>query len=168
LTVDALGAVYLTISALWTLALAGGMWFLWSHRELPCLQIRRLPVVIAAVCSLHVYGFMALTCYVYQANYPCNVEFWIMSIWLPYGIAMFHAANSQFLYIASRQRQYARTSSLNDLGSHSLALEEKSRIQRIMRGPGNGRGIDRIMVWIAIGLGIQVSTTMSVSVGTSH
>ena len=159
LKVDALGAVYIAISVVWTVALAAGMLFLWHHRSLPCLQIRRLPLVFAAVSSLHVYGFMAMIVYVMAPNFPCNAEFWIMSIYLPYGIAMFHAANSQFLYIASRQRQYARMSNLRD---QKIGLEEKSRIQRVIRGSNKAGGIDRMMVWIGIGLGIQVITLFSV------
>ncbi|OQV08691.1 hypothetical protein CLAIMM_12919 [Cladophialophora immunda] len=42
---------------------------------------------------------------------PCAVEFWVMSTLLPLGIAIFQAANSQFLYVASTQRKYAYLSS---------------------------------------------------------
>ncbi|OAP56049.1 hypothetical protein AYL99_10201 [Fonsecaea erecta] len=41
---------------------------------------------------------------------PCAVEFWVMSTLLPLGIAIFQAANSQFLYVAFTQRKYAHLS----------------------------------------------------------
>jgi hypothetical protein len=82
-----------------------------------------------------------------------------MSIYLPFGIAMFHAANSQFLHIASRQKQFARMSALSEPSPVDEKQAERlasSRFQRILRGVERADKIDRMMLWIGIGLAVQV------------
>lgn len=156
---DPLGWTYIGLAIAWTVALILGMLFLHQHRHLPCLQIRRLPLVFAGVASLHAYGAMCLTAYVFLPLAPCTAEFWIMSIYLPFGIAMFHAANSQFLHIASRQKQFARMGALRDTKPVDEKQAERlanSRLRRILRGVERADRIDRMMVWIGLGLVAQV------------
>lgn len=156
---DALGWTYIGLTLAWTAALVGGMLFLQRHRHLPCIQIRRLPLLFAGVGSLHAYGCVALSVYTFFPIFPCNSEFWLMSIYLPFGIAMFHAANSQFLHIASRQKQFARMSTLSDrrpLDERQAERLAYSRFSRILRGVERADKIDRMMVWIGIGIVAQV------------
>lgn len=83
------------------------------------------------------------------------------SIYLPFGFAMFHAANSQFLHIASRQKQYLRLGSLHD---EKPLLEDEaerlanSRWRRRFRGIDRADNLDRMMIYIAIGLLVEVSS----------
>lgn len=156
---DTIGWTYMGLSIGWTVLLAVGMLFLWQHRDLPTLQIRRLPILFAGVTSLHCYGAVVLLIYVIGPITPCTAEFWIMSLYLPFGIAMFQAANSQFLHIASRQKQFARMSALSDPRPVSEKDAERlasSRMRRIIRGVERADKIDRMMVWIGIGLFLQV------------
>ncbi|KAF2193424.1 hypothetical protein K469DRAFT_728678 [Zopfia rhizophila CBS 207.26] len=67
-----------------------------------------------------------------------------MSIYLQFGIIMFHAANGQFLHIASRQKVYAHMSNIRD----HLPVEDQ--VDRI----------DRMMIFIAIGLAIRFALTL--------
>lgn len=83
----------------------------------------------------------------------------LKSIYLPFGIAMFQAANSQFLHVASRQKQYAHLRSLSDqkpLAEEQAERLANSRWRRILRGVERADRIDRMMVFIAVGLGFQV------------
>lgn len=166
---DTLGWTYMGLSIGWTVLLAAGMLFLHHHRDLPCLQIRRLPIVFAGVTSLHCYGAVVLLIYVIGPITPCTAEFWIMSIYLPFGIAMFQAANSQFLHIASRQKQFARMSALSDprpVNEKDAERLASSRMRRIIRGVERADKIDRMMVWIGIGLLAQVLLTLFVFFGS--
>jgi hypothetical protein len=166
---DTLGVTYLCLAIVWTLALIAGMLFLHHHRDLPTLQIRRLPIVFAGMGSLHCYGALSLVIYVIGPMTPCTAEFWIMSIYLPFGIAMFQAANSQFLHIASRQKQFARMSALSEprpVDERNAQRLANSRLRRIIRGVERADKIDRMMVWIGIGLAAQVALTLFVYFGS--
>ena len=83
-----------------------------------------------------------------------------MSITVPLGMALFHASNSQFLHLASRQKQFARMSSLKD---HEPIDEKKaqevvnSRWKRIMNGVERADNIERTLIFIGIGMAVQVS-----------
>lgn len=156
---DTLGKTYVGLAIAWTSTLLAGMTFLWYHRRLPCLQIRRLPLVFLAISPLHAYGTVCLIAYIIAPLAPCTAEYWMMSIWLPFGIAMFHAANSQFLHIASRQKQFARISSLDGNPAVNEAQAERlanSRFQRIIRGVERADQVKRTMIWIGAGLLVQV------------
>ena len=105
---DPVGIFYITLSCSWTLLLVAGMIFLWRHRQMPMLKIRGLPLSFAAVILLHMWWVAVQTGYFYGYLFPDGVEFWIMSIWLPFGIALFHASNSRFLHIAGGQKKFVQ------------------------------------------------------------
>jgi hypothetical protein len=83
-----------------------------------------------------------------------------MSLVLPTGIALFHASNSQFLHMASRQKQFAHMSTLKD---HKPINEEKaqaianSRWRRVLAGVERADKINRTLLFIGIGLFVQVN-----------
>jgi hypothetical protein len=104
---DGLGILYISCVVAWTLILIPGILVLLKNRRLPCLRIRNIPLSIGAVCCLHVYWVLCMIAYVLNGYFPCSTEYWIMSIYLPLGIALYHASNSQLLYIAGMQRKYA-------------------------------------------------------------
>lgn len=104
----AVGVFYLVLAVSWTVILLGGMTFLWAKRDMPILRIRGLSLSFAAITLLHCYWFAVATGYVYGPLMPEVAEFWIMSIWFPFGIALFHASNSRFLYVANAQKKYVK------------------------------------------------------------
>ncbi|PSN73486.1 hypothetical protein BS50DRAFT_483289 [Corynespora cassiicola Philippines] len=170
LKMDRLGWTYMGLGIAWTVALFGAMLFLHVHRHLPCLRIRRLPLVFVGVLSIHVYGFLCLIGYCLSPILSCTAEFWVMSIFLPFGLAVFHAANSQFLHIASRQKQYAHMSSLKDHKPIEVDEEEarrlaNSRWKRITKGVERADKIDRMMAFIVVGLVVQLALTLLVYFG---
>lgn len=76
---------------------------------------------------------------------------------------MFHAANSQFLHIASRQKQFAHLSLLSDtapLNQEEAERLSSSRLSRIRRGLERADRIDRMMVSIGCGLVLQVKSSV--------
>ena len=85
----------------------------------------------------------------------------MMSIYLPFGFAMFHAANSQFLHVASRQKQFTQLNSFTDRKTTEIEEEQaerlaSSRFRRIIRGVERADRVDRLMVYISIALAVQV------------
>jgi hypothetical protein len=161
LMLDGVGWTYMALFILWNLALAAGMTFLWINRFHPSLRMRKIPLLLAGVFSLHVYGAICLLAYPIAQYVSCNFQFWLMSLWLPFGIALFHAANSQFLHLASRQKQFAHMSSLRD---HKAINEEKaeaiasSRLRRIFAGLERADNINQTLILIGIGMVVEVSS----------
>ncbi|KAK7413127.1 hypothetical protein QQX98_008013 [Neonectria punicea] len=102
---DGLGIFWITFTLSWTVLVAAGMVFLYRRRDMHMLRIRGLPLSLSAVVMLHLYWGAVQTGYCYFPIAPPVVEFWIMSIWLPFGIGLFHASNSRFLYVAKTQKE---------------------------------------------------------------
>ncbi|KAF2874261.1 hypothetical protein BDV95DRAFT_488517 [Massariosphaeria phaeospora] len=166
---DRLGWFYIGFALTWTVALAGGMVFLYTHRHLPCLRIRRLPLLFLGVISLHIYGMISISMYVVGSMVSCASEFWLMSVYLPFGIAMFHASNSQFLHIASRQKQYAHMSTLKDhkpIDQDEAERLANNRWKRISGGVERADRIGRMMTFIGIALAVQLALLVFVFFGS--
>lgn len=149
---DGLGILYISLVVAWSLILIPGMLCLLKNRTLPCLRIRNIPLSIGAVCCLHVYWVLCMIAYVMNGYFPCSTEYWIMSIYLPLGIALYHASNSQLLYIAGMQKRYAPVD--NDTPDTNIT----SRLARWLRqlnlkayNPAN-----RTMLLIGVGMVLQV------------
>ncbi|KAH7113348.1 hypothetical protein EDB81DRAFT_825124 [Dactylonectria macrodidyma] len=102
---NALGIFWIAFALSWTMIVAGGMLFLWRRRDMPILRIRGLPLSFLAITLLHLYWGAVQTGYVWFPLAAPQVEYWIMSIYLPCGIALFHASNSRFLHVAKAQKE---------------------------------------------------------------
>ncbi|EXJ89098.1 hypothetical protein A1O3_02162 [Capronia epimyces CBS 606.96] len=105
---DGLGKTYIGIVVAWTCLLLPAAIFLIRNRNLSYLRMRNIPLAISAVATLHVYWVLCMIAYVLNGYFPCATEYWIMSIYLPLGIALFHATNTQLLSIATAQKRYAQ------------------------------------------------------------
>lgn len=90
---DALGIFYVAVAIVYTLVLAGELYLLNRHRSAFCVQIRNLKVVVSAVSMLHVYLVLVLLVYPWNGLFPCSAEFWIMSVFLPSGMALFQGSS---------------------------------------------------------------------------
>ena len=106
---DMLGRFYVGFTSAWTAVLAAGIIYLIINRERQFLRIRNIPLGIAAVCVLHVYWVLGMMVYVFNGHFPCSAEFWIMSVYLPLGIALYQANSTQILHVAGLQKQYIST-----------------------------------------------------------
>lgn len=110
---DRVGIAYLTVCCTWSTVLFTCMIFMWFNRKTPMLRVRNLPLSFAAIMMLHAYWVMGMvvyplgrTLYIIPAY---DVQYYFMGIWFPLGIALFHASNTQFLYVAKQQEQFAHS-----------------------------------------------------------
>ena len=101
LNLDGLGQLYIIITAVWTSVLASGIICLLSNQKLPILRMRRIWPSIIAISTLHVYWCLCMLAYVLNGYFPCQVEFWVMSTFLPWGIAFYQVVNTRLLYYAT-------------------------------------------------------------------
>jgi hypothetical protein len=151
---DGLGKLYICIAVLWTVLLVPGALVLLRNRQLPYLRIRNIPLALTGVATLHVYLVLCFMVYVLQGNFPCQTEYWIMSIYLPLGIALYQASNSQLLHISALQKKFAM--------ADSQEKDEKKALRK--RGWRSAMDVvmsynptKRTMICIAIGMVLQVS-----------
>lgn len=100
---DGLAKLYASITIIWTLTLFAGVGWLYFHRRVPFIRMRNLPLAVASVAFLHVYLVKILLAYTVNGNFTCSAEFWIMSIYLPFGIALFQANVMQLASISDEQ-----------------------------------------------------------------
>jgi hypothetical protein len=89
LNMDALGIGYVVFAVMYTLTLCAELYVLYRRREAFCIQLRNIKVLFAAVSMLHVYLILVLFVYPWNGLFPCSAEFWIMSVFLPSGMAFF-------------------------------------------------------------------------------
>ena len=86
---DGVGISYVVVTIIYTLALSAELYILWRNRSAFCVQIRNIKVVLTAVSMLHLYLICVMLVYPQNGAFPCSAEFWVMSIFLPSGMAFF-------------------------------------------------------------------------------
>ncbi|KAL8687343.1 MAG: hypothetical protein Q9218_006458 [Villophora microphyllina] len=105
---DGWGIVQLVFAVFFSILILVLSAVLWRHRNEPVIRMRKVPLSIAATLTLHVYTVIVLIVYPVNEHWPCGVEFWVMSIYLPIGIGLFQAQN-QILLRTSRGQQHLLT-----------------------------------------------------------
>ncbi|OCK75297.1 hypothetical protein K432DRAFT_409153 [Lepidopterella palustris CBS 459.81] len=105
---DALGILYVLLAVLYSVFVAGELYLLHRHRHAFCVRIRGLKVIFGAVSMIHIYLVLVLLVYPENGSFPCDAEYWIMSVFLPLGMALFQAANARLLKYYESQERLAR------------------------------------------------------------
>ncbi|KAH8673310.1 hypothetical protein BX600DRAFT_432942 [Xylariales sp. PMI_506] len=164
-----LGWVYIGLAAVWTVLLICGATFLHRHRRLPFLQIRRLPLVFTAIALLHAYGTLCMLGLTIGPAVPCEAMFWVMSLYLPFGMALLQAANSQFQYIATRQRGFAQFNNLEDYRPSTKSMPIDPSLSWWRRTALRFQRMDkvtRVLVVIGIAMVVEILLTLFIYFGS--
>lgn len=137
------------------------MYLLYQRRSAFCVRIRNIKAVFAAVSMLHVYLVLVLLVYPWNGLFPCSAEFWIMSIFLPAGMAFFQACNAKVLTAYESQRRLTR---------NFLEGARKKRVTYTPQGLYEAwRGIDaarKVYLGTLIGLAISFIPTIILFFGS--
>ncbi|PHH77665.1 hypothetical protein CDD82_3407 [Ophiocordyceps australis] len=153
---DSVGIFYICWTIIWTLVIVAGMAFLISRRNMPALRIRGLGLSLSSIVLLHLYWASVQTGYVIGPLIPGDAEFWVMGIYLPFGMALFHASNSRFLHVAKAQKKYGQNGSD---WAHGRRASLASR--RGIRGRfGRLDYTSKVLVLVAAGMVVQMSVTI--------
>jgi hypothetical protein len=86
---DALAIFYTATAVIYTLIVLCALFGLFLLRNTHAVRIRNFAAICATVMSLHVYLVLILLVYPLNGLFKCGWEFWIMSILLPLGMALF-------------------------------------------------------------------------------
>lgn len=151
-SLDGLGIFYCCFSVIWTAIVIGGMVFLYKKRDMPILRIRGLPLSFGAVILLHMYWIAVQLGYLYARYMAASIEYWIMGIWLPFGIALFHASNSRFLYVAEMQKRFVNADGAD---AHRVTRTQKRKMSLLEKY----KTLDyttRMLAVVCVGMGLQV------------
>lgn len=151
---DSLAKFYAAIAILWTSALLAGAVFLIVNRHEHCVRIRNLRLALSSVSCLHVYWVLCMLVYSLKEVYPCDAEYWIMSIYFPLGIALFQANSMQLLSVCGVQEKllYAAQRSHRP----TVVFHSRSGTQRYLQWNKMSL-LRRTELGIAVGMVIQVS-----------
>ena len=87
--IDQLGIAYISLAVAWSIIVLAGMITLWFFRKNHAVRIRSFSVICGIVLPLHLYLLLILLVYPLNGLFSCSWEFWIMSILLPLGMALF-------------------------------------------------------------------------------
>jgi hypothetical protein len=151
--VDGVGIWWITFAVVWTVLLACGMTFLYKKRNTPTLRLRALSLTFSGIILLHLYWLSVQIGYTVGPLAPEVAEFWIMSIWYPFGIALFQAGNSQFLHVAKAQSRFARPpSQMKTRYDEKRPVTKPTLFQRL-------RQMDyskRMFMFVTMGMAVQV------------
>lgn len=154
INMDGLGKLLLTLTALWTVVLACGVAFLIKHRHLSIIRMRRLELCIGAVVTLHVYWCACMLAYIINGRFECATEFWIMSTFLPWGVAFYQLSNTQLLSVVRQQQKFAEPRPIQpDVKAH-WAKREWRGILDVYR---TATATSRTLIGLECGMAIQVS-----------
>jgi hypothetical protein len=151
---DDLGKFYAGFIVSWTVILYAGVGFLIINRHVPFIKIRNLPLAIAAVSFLHIYLVKIFLAYTTNGHFLCSAEFWIMSIYLPFGIALFQANLAQLRSISDQQISLAYPDKSSADACRKLGL-----LPQLLYRWHCLPGIKRIYSLIALGMAVQLLMT---------
>lgn len=154
---DTVGKFYVAFCATWTTLLLAGMAFLLANRRNPILKIRGLFLSFTAIIFLHAYWVLAQIVYPIGQSLPVllayDIQYFFMGLWFPLGVALFHASNSRFLYIAEQQKQFAHSKYRRRLRCNGASTSWLCRLR-------NMDYTNRILVYIGFGMIFQALLTV--------
>ena len=118
-------------------------------------------MLFRSVILLHLYGISCMPGVLLLTMIPCDVQYWVMSIYLPFGMALLQASNSQFQSVAVQQRRLACFDGFED---HSL--EEKAPLSWWRRVLQRRDETDKVLFGIGVGMAVQLALSAFVYFGS--
>lgn len=152
---DSLAQFYVSIAIIWTSFLLAGSAYLIINRRVHCIRIRNLPLALSAVACLHAYWILCLVAYSMNGTYPCDAEYWVMSIYLPLGIALFQANSMQLLSVYGVQEKLLQAGR-EPHNVKNIYRSIRSRRRQLLDWK-NMSLLKRTEMGIAVGMVVQVS-----------
>ncbi|KAL8979612.1 MAG: hypothetical protein Q9205_005099 [Flavoplaca limonia] len=106
---DAYGISLLAFIVVYTILLYAACIYLWCQRHHPVVKMRKVGLMLLSVLVIHVFCFMDFSVYTMNGAWPCNVEFWSMSLYLPIGIGLWQAQNQQLIIVSREQTEMSQS-----------------------------------------------------------
>lgn len=162
---DRIGIFYIVFACTWTALVLLGMAFCWHHRRLPILKLRGLPLSFSAILCLHSYWILAMMTYPIGGTMPVvlayDVQYFVMGIYFPLGIALFHASSCRFLHVAKMQKQFTHPEARRRAACKGVETWWLCRLANMYYST-------RLMTFIAVGMVFQVRRTAGHKTRPAH
>ena len=100
---DGLGISYIVFITIYTVVFLAACVYLFYQRHHPVVRMRKISLTLMSITILHFYLYLIFIVYPLNGLFPCGVEFWAMSLYLPIGIGLFQAQNQQLLIVSRGQ-----------------------------------------------------------------
>lgn len=153
---DDLGKAYAGFIIFWTITLCTGVIWLICHRQLPFIKIRNLPLIVLSTTFLHLYLIKICLAYTTNGHFTCSAEFWVMSIYLPLGIALFQANMVQLRSISDQQQNLVKADRVPTASSNKPVTGSLHKVKRQWRALSMAQ---KTYIFIGTGLVIQLIVT---------
>lgn len=155
IAINPVSIFWVVFGNVWTLAVVAGMAYLIANRNSPTIRIRGLGLSLSAIVFLHLYFWACQYGVMLGPIEPMVAQYWIMGIYLPCGVALFHASNSRFLHVAKLQKRYFRPES-RLLASHPEPQSGGGLVRRFQRLNYNSK----MLIAVGASLFFQVFLTI--------
>ncbi|PWW75453.1 hypothetical protein C7212DRAFT_344823 [Tuber magnatum] len=146
---NSVGKIYTAVFALWTAGFVVGFMVFLIHRKLPFIRLKNVPLLS-----------FDLLVYPLNGSLPCALEYWIMSICLPLGIAVFQAQNMQLFCLFWGQKHLVwlrlRNSGLTGSISVADATPTKGQLHRCWKKWRKICTLKKTYIIIAVGTVMQI------------
>ncbi|KAL9000339.1 MAG: hypothetical protein Q9169_001056 [Polycauliona sp. 2 TL-2023] len=129
---DGYGISLLAFIVVYTILLYAACIYLWFQRHHPVVRMRKVGLMLLSVLVIHVFCFVDFSVYTMNGKWPCNVEFWSMSLYLPIGIGLWQAQNQQLIIVSREQTEMSKS--------------RESKFKPLL--PPRGRGVGTPSYWL--------------------
>ncbi|KAF1811703.1 hypothetical protein P152DRAFT_48877 [Eremomyces bilateralis CBS 781.70] len=158
---NGLGVFYICLSLLYTIFVLGGLWALWLHRDTTAVRIRGFWTIFSAVLCIHMYSMAVVLVYPLNGILKCGTEFWMMSIVLPFSVALFQASNIRLSAYYEGQR-----SLINSPTTGGRKARYPTEMRGLLRWWREQNSATKTYVFIALGLTVQLFVTLFLFFGS--
>ena len=156
MNLDGYGISMIAFAVLYSLVFYSACAYVWSLRKHPILKMRKIGLAVVSLLILHVYLFVVFMAYPINGAFPCSVEYWIMSIYLPIGLGLFQAQNQQLLLVSRGQERLRQMDEMyRPLGTGRRGLRRLLFRFKLWWNDVSTQG--KYEGFVAIGIAIQVA-----------
>lgn len=100
---DGYGISNIVFIVIYSLFFYSACFFAWMYRKHSVLRMRNVPLMLLSLLMMHVFIINVMIIYTMNGAFPCQVEYWIMCLYLPVGIGLYQASNQQLLIVSRGQ-----------------------------------------------------------------
>ncbi|QDS77610.1 hypothetical protein FKW77_002086 [Venturia effusa] len=156
---DRLGQFYIGFAIIYTVLVFSGLIALFIHRQSHAVRIRSFKTICTTVLTLHIYLVLILMAYPLNGLYKCWMEFWIMNIILPLGIALFQGTST------SNMRLFSYAMEQKEISHGRLGVRQKCSFNFLKPKPlewARHRTIEQRTYGLIV-VGVIVQTRLSIA-----
>lgn len=157
---DDVAKAYVAIIALWTAFITSGVYGIWHNRKLPFIRMRNPFLLGCSVGALQIYLVMVFIVYPLNGTFTCSAEYWIMTLYLPIGIALFQLQNTVLLSRSLLQEDMVWTEH-EHTATRARALRDKTGLAYLIERFKQMTAFMKTRTLIVVGLVVQVTTLWS-------